>query len=261
MRDFLFFACKTAFFALLWIAPLLASGQSGAVSRPVEAQLLLTLANQTRAEHNEDRLQWDASLAKAALEHCLRMAAEGPIAHQYQGEPDLTARTAAAGAHFSLIEENVAMGPSAEGIHDSWMHSPPHRKNLLASEIDRVGIAVVASGGTLYAVADYARGVAQLDAAQVEARIAAQMVARGLRARGTDAARAACAMASGLPPSNGAMPGFVMRWQGPDPSQLPESLVKRMASGGYHRAEVGSCPAQDAAKTFTLYRVAVLLYD
>ena len=31
----------------------------------------------------------------------------------YGGEPDLSARAAQAGAHFSVIEENVAVGPSA----------------------------------------------------------------------------------------------------------------------------------------------------
>jgi uncharacterized protein YkwD len=50
-------------------------------------------------------------LAAAARRHCLRMAAEGPISHRYEGEPDLSERAAQAGAHFSLIEENVAVGP------------------------------------------------------------------------------------------------------------------------------------------------------
>ena len=108
-------------------------------------------------------LQWDPALAEAARQHCLRMAAEGPISHRYGGEPDLTERAGQAGAHFSLIEENVAIGPSPAAIHDEWMHSPGHRTNLLNPQVDRVGMAVVASRGVLYAVADYAKAVPRAD--------------------------------------------------------------------------------------------------
>ena len=80
---------------------------------------LLALANAARAEAGAGRLEWDAALAAAALYHCKRMAAEGPIAHQYRGEPDLAGRAGQAGAHFDLIEENVAVGPSASVIHES----------------------------------------------------------------------------------------------------------------------------------------------
>jgi hypothetical protein len=41
---------------------------------------------------------------------------------------------------------------------------------------------------------------------------------------------------------------------------LPEALVKRLASGSYHQAAVGSCPARGTEGSFTLYRLAVLLY-
>src|ERR1700678_3754774 len=105
-----------------------------------EAGRIFALANQVRAQEGVGRLDWDPALAAAALQHCLRMAAEGPIAHQYNGEPDLSTRTAQAGAHYSLIEENVAVGPSADAIHEEWMQSPGHRANLLNPEVDRVGV-------------------------------------------------------------------------------------------------------------------------
>jgi hypothetical protein len=104
------------------------------------------------------------------------MAAEGPIAHRYNGEADLASRAGQAGAHFDLIEENVAVGPSASMIHDEWMNSPGHRENLLNPEVDRVGVAVVASRGVLYAVADYSHGVESLNGAQVEARVAGLLI-------------------------------------------------------------------------------------
>src|ERR1035438_4651202 len=60
------------------------------------------------------------------------------------------------------------------------MHSPGHRSNLLNPQVDRVGIAVVAARGVLYATADYARGVRALTQTQVEARVAGLIRPSGL---------------------------------------------------------------------------------
>jgi uncharacterized protein YkwD len=85
-------------------------GRSGAIQP--EAWQILQLANQARAAAGAAPLKWDWALATGARQHCLRMAAEGPISHRYGGEPDLDQRAGQAGAHFSLIEENVAIGPT-----------------------------------------------------------------------------------------------------------------------------------------------------
>jgi len=226
-----------------------------------DAQLLV-LANQARAETGAGRLQWDPALAAAALFHCRRMAAEGPIAHRYNGEPDLAGRAGQAGAHFDLIEENVAVAPSAEMIHDEWMHSPGHRTNLLNPEVDRIGVAVVQSRGVLYAVADYSRAVESLEGSQVEARVASLIKVSGVSILSDSSlARRACATDEGVPRgAGGAAPGFVMRWQSADLNELPKALADRLATGRYRRAAVGSCPAQGLDGSFTAYRLAVLLY-
>src|ERR1700751_2741598 len=65
--------------------------------QPSKAEQLFALGNQARVAEGVGRLEWDASLADAALTHCLRMAVEGPISHQYAGEQDLTSRAGAAG--------------------------------------------------------------------------------------------------------------------------------------------------------------------
>jgi hypothetical protein len=235
--------------------------ESATVSQS-DAEQLMALANQSRKASGAGPLKWDGALAIAARKHCLRMAAEGPISHRYPGELDLSERAGQAEAHFSLIEENVAIGPSAAGIHDEWMHSSGHRTNLLNPEVDRVGIAVVASRGVLYAVADYARGVQSLNATQVEARVAGLIRQKGLSIAGDPAyARAACAMNSGIPHSaDGSQPGFIMRWQDSEMNVLPSALTGRLASGQYHQAAVGSCSPAGVDGTFTAYRVAVLLY-
>jgi uncharacterized protein YkwD len=232
---------------------------TGAETVPAKAEQLFALANQTRAAQGLVTLKWDPALAAAALQHCMRMAAEGPIAHRYGGEPDLTARASQAGAHFSLIEENIAVGSYPASIHQGWMDSPDHRANLLSPDVDRVGIAVVAAQGVLFAVADYARAVQVLTPVQVEAAFAGMLRAKGLAILKDPAqARAYCASSGRF---NGPdPPSFLMRWQNPDVTQLPPLLVEKIAPGRYRQAAVGSCPAQDVDGGFTVYRVAVLLY-
>jgi hypothetical protein len=230
--------------------------------QPAGAEQLFALANQARARVGAGRLQWDRALAAAALKHCMRMVSEGELSHRYGGELDLVARAGAAGAHFSLVEENIAFAPTTEEIHEEWMNSPPHRENLLNPQVDRVGIVVVAARGELYAVADYARGVAVLTQPQVEAAVADLLRGSGIEvSRDPRDARAACVRDSGLPRGlAGGEPGFVMRWQGADLDHLPQGLVDRLGSRRYHQAAVGSCAARNSEGAFTVYRVAVLLY-
>jgi uncharacterized protein YkwD len=263
------FLCGFLFF-LLATAPALVPGQAqyggdsqaGAPDQRVSAEQIFALANQARAQAGVGRLQWDPALAEAALQHCRRMAQEGPIAHRYDGEADVSGRAAQAGAHFSVIEENVAVGPSADAIHEEWMQSPGHRSNLLSPDVDHVGIAVVAARGVLYAVADYSAAVQQLNAWQVEARVAALVRVSGVAIlRDPKLARQACAMNEGVPrDASGMTPRFIMRWQGADLDSLPQALKDKLASGNYRQAAVGSCPAQGLQGAFTAYRVAVLLY-
>jgi uncharacterized protein YkwD len=225
-----------------------------------EAQILLDSANRSRAEAGLAPLTWDPALTSAARQHCLRMAAEGPISHQYADEPDLTTRTAHSGAHFSLIEENVAAAPTPERVHAAWMHSKGHRENLLSPQINRVGIAVVASRGTLYAVADYARSVETLSHVQIEETVARLIRPTGISVlENKEVARKYCATDEHIHGQNS--PGFLMRWQSAYLDQLPDALQRRIASGRYRSAAIGSCRPQGTEDSFTSYNVAVLLYE
>ncbi len=261
MKDFARWLRAGGALVVMGLTALSGQGQ-GSGGLPDQAEQVLALANRARAEAGAQPLHWDQALAVAALAHCRRMVAEGTIGHRYPGELDLAERAGAAGAHFALIEENVAEAPTAAEIHGAWMTSPPHRKNLLNPEVDRVGIAVIARGDELFAVADYTRGSQVLSVTEVEQRIATMIAASGMKAEGNSvAARQACTTDHGMPQDRGReQPGFVMRWQDTDLKLLPDALKERMRSGKYHRAGVGSCPARGAEGTFTLYRVAVILY-
>jgi hypothetical protein len=224
-----------------------------------QAEQLFALANQARAAQGAGPLKWDPALAAAALYHCRRMTQEGELSHRYGGEPDLTDRAGQAGAHFSLIEENVALGSYVDRIQQSWMNSPGHRANLLNPNVDRVGIAVVAYNGLYFAVEDFSRGVSVLSQTQVEAAVGNLLRSKGLTILPeTSVARAYCASDARFQGAN--PPGFLMRWQNPDLTVLPQDLVDRMASGRYRRAAVGSCTPRGVDGAFTVYRVAVLLY-
>jgi uncharacterized protein YkwD len=238
---------------------IVAAGQSraGDDAVPAAARQLFALANQARAAAGVWPLKWDAALAAAALQHCQLMAIEGPIAHRYNGEPDLTVRAQRAGAHYSLIEENVAFGSNVAGIHQGWLNSPGHRANLLNPEVDSVGIAVVAGRGAYYAAADYAHAVQVLSRDQVEATVAELIRASGISIVGDpSAARNYCETGS----SDNGRSGFFVVWEGADISALPRALAGRIGTGSYRTAVVGACAPKDADSGFTSYRVAVILY-
>jgi uncharacterized protein YkwD len=226
-----------------------------------KAEQLFALGNQARAAQGVAPLSWDQALAAAAMNHCTRVAAEGQLSHQYSGELELTQRAAQAGAHFSYIEENVAAGYATDSLHQAWMHSQGHRENLLNPQVNRVGIAVVARGDMLYAVAVFGRAVEVLTPDQVEAKVSNLMQSTGVAAHGSsEGARLACAQDHGLPVSlDNRRPEFIMRWQDAGLERLPGALLDRIATGRYRDAAVGSCPSQNPETTFTVYRVAVLL--
>ena len=227
-----------------------------------EAEQLMALANRARAEAGAPPLRWDSALAEAARKHTLLMVSQGPIAHIYPGELTLTERAGFAGAHFDLIEENIAIGPTPAEIQDAWMHSKGHRENMLNPAVNRVGIAVIASRGVLYATADFSHAVEALSTEQVEAQVASLIAPSGVKILPEHSfARLACEMDSGLPPSRTAnQPTFVMRWRDSDLSHLPKPLVEKLASGQFHAAAVGNCDLHSSDTTFTAYRIAVLLY-
>jgi uncharacterized protein YkwD len=163
-----------------------ASAQTGSAERE-----LFDAANRERAAQGRVQLRWDDTLAKAAHEHALLMAQRNTLSHQFPGEPALQDRARATGARFTEIAENVAEGPSADVIHSGWMHSPPHRANLLDPELTAIGIAIVGAAsrdgeghsgaGMLFAVEDFSQSVASLNIVEQERRVGAQLTARGLQ--------------------------------------------------------------------------------
>src|SRR5258708_26140586 len=104
--------------------------------------VLLNAANRDRVSLGLQPFQWDTNLAAAARLHALRMAQRSTLSHQFPGEPPLQERAMQAGARFSLIAENVAEGPSPQGLHVQWITSPPHPATLLDLDLNSLRIAL-----------------------------------------------------------------------------------------------------------------------
>ncbi len=234
-----------------------ASATVAGPSNPAE-QLIFVLANQERRQRGIGPLAWDANLAAAAHVHAIRMAQANAISHQLAGEADLGARAMHAGAHFSVVAENVAMAPTAAMIHDEWMHSAGHRANLLDPRLDAIGVAVVERGGELFAVQDFSRRVQVMNYAQQERQVEQLLVAHGMKVLqdATDA-RKTCMMSDGYAGSR--RPSFTMHYTTTDISRLPDVLVSRLRSSRYHEVAVGACPSS-RGDDFSYYNLAVLVY-
>jgi uncharacterized protein YkwD len=224
----------------------------------VAEQYLFAAANEARADQGLPPLRLDPVLSEASAQHAREMASHDAISHQFDGEPELGVRAANAGAHFSVIAENVGEAPSSPIIHDLWMHSPHHRANLLDPNVDSIGIAIVSRNKQLYAVEDFASTVQTLTLNQQEKTVASVLARTGLKVgQTTEDARQTCTMSTGYAGSR--QPWFVMRYTASSLEAIPTQLKSRLSTGKYHQAVVGACPATHTG-SFTAYNIAVLLY-
>lgn len=248
--------------ALLAISPALPAQSVVNAPPNIAEQFLLAAANQDRVARGLQPLHLDPMLAQAALHHAREMAAHGAISHQFSGEPKLSDRGARAGAHFSLISENVAEAPISAMIHDLWMNSKGHRENLLDPNVDAVGIAVIFRDHEFYAVEDFASLVQPLSFNAQESAVASLIAKSGMQiANGKimseQDARRTCSMSTGYVGSR--KPWYIMRYTAHTVAELPMQLQSRVSSGRYHHAIVSAC-SEAASTPFTSYNIAVLLF-
>jgi len=242
---------------LLLAVVLLLVAFADAKADTVAEQYLLSALNQERAARNIAPLHLDAALKQAAAGHAQQMASHRAISHRFPGEPELSERGANAGAHFDLITENVAEGPTAVILQDAWMRSAGHRANILDPAVDAVGISVIARDGQLYAVEDFERSVQSLTLEQQEATVGLLLDQAGIEILSDSDAQQTCTMQTGY--AGDQQPAFVMRYTTADLSQLPGKLKARIARGQEHHAAVGACPVTGSS-SFTTYRIAIVLY-
>jgi uncharacterized protein YkwD len=218
---------------------------------------LFELLNHERVTHNLPELKWEDALFKAARKHALLMLDLNILEHQLPGEPGLEERITAAGARFTYIAENIAIGKDSAAIHSGWMHSPGHRANILSPRVTSVGIAVVRGTAGLFAVQDFSQSFANESLEQQEKQVASLLAAKGLRVAGAaEDARRACDGLAGMPSGRS---GALIRFETGNLGEIPPDLDKKIRSEPYRNVSVGACRTPEAAG-FARYKIALLFY-
>jgi uncharacterized protein YkwD len=111
---------------------------------------LLCLINHARAQAGLSPLRANRCLAKAARNHARDMVRRHYFDHTTPSGERFDQRISAtgytAGVTSWTVGENLAWGTSPTGdpawVVRAWMHSPPHRANLLSKAFGEVGVGV-----------------------------------------------------------------------------------------------------------------------
>jgi len=130
---------------------------------------ILCLVNRARARNGIRPLEFNFALRRSATGHSLSMVRSGSFSHYGPSGSTPTIRAAHAGylAHASSyrIAENIAAGGgrqfgSPAAIVALWMHSPPHRANILDRRLRDFAVGVARSGrdAATYTLAFGSRG-------------------------------------------------------------------------------------------------------
>ncbi len=125
-------------------------------NKPMVAEVL-TLANQARAKKRLTPFTCDARLSKAARLHAEDMCAQQYLSHTSKDGRAFHERFDAQGVQFMMAGENVAHGQTTAGqVHDGWMNSADHRKNIMRKEFVRLGVGYAPCNGRPYWVQGFA---------------------------------------------------------------------------------------------------------
>jgi uncharacterized protein YkwD len=151
--------------ALATIALAIGAGQATASASPCgestrpPAQLtahqlrtsVLCLVNRARERHGIHRLRFNRRLRNSATAHSHLMIASGLFTHGGPGGSTVTTRVTRFGylVHASryFVAENIGAGVgrangSPFGMVRLWMHSPPHRANILDPSLRDFGVGI-----------------------------------------------------------------------------------------------------------------------
>jgi len=240
---------------------------------PVAEQELLDLANQARRRAGAPRLTLDAGLSRAARTHAEAMFAAQQLSHQFEGEPSLPQRLAAATrTRLDQEGENVALDVDAGQAQQHLMLSAPHRANLLNPAFNVVGLGVVRSGDRLYIVQDFGHALPNYSTAEVKERIAATVEQVRHEANQPDLVRrdlltaddAACSMAKAGKLGTSSVRQLAQRhsvftYTSLHPETLPASAGHALASHNLNSFAVGTCYARTETYPTGVYWVVLAL--
>ncbi|PIE27988.1 MAG: hypothetical protein CSA58_01405 [Micrococcales bacterium] len=137
-----------------------ATAEEQAIAQAVVAQL-----NADRASQGLPPLRLSSELSESARAHNKAMTADRRLSHQASGEADLFGRIGASGYQASGVAENVAMHSLASKEsalqlqRAMFTETPPndgHRRNMLNTSYQDVGVDVFIKDGTLWMTQHFA---------------------------------------------------------------------------------------------------------
>ncbi len=112
---------------------------------------MLCLVNRARERFGLPRLRSNRDLRRSAIGHSNDMVRHHHFSHSGSRGSTLLGRVGRTGyltgAGFYFVGENIGGGPgrrygSAIQVFRSWMHSPPHRANILDRRFRDAGVGV-----------------------------------------------------------------------------------------------------------------------
>jgi uncharacterized protein YkwD len=117
--------------------------QATADSTADEARFV-ELINASRTAEGLPALTVEAELVTVGRNWSSQMAAAGEISHNPNFKNDVKSK-------WRKLGENVGVGPTVGELHEAFMNSPAHRKNIMDPAFTRIGIGLVySSDGTIY---------------------------------------------------------------------------------------------------------------
>ncbi len=155
--------------ALLVTLLLLCRGLAQAQFDQAGEQQLVRLLNQERGSRGLPPLTLDRRLTQAARKHTELMVEHKALSHQFDGEPTLVVRFADENLRSDQQAENVGLSKDVPSAHQGFMHSPAHRANLLNSDYNAVGVAVLRRGDHVYVTEDFAHRLTAYSEPEAEA--------------------------------------------------------------------------------------------
>lgn len=125
-------------------------GVYASAAEQAEADSLFALVNQFRVRKGAGMLRRDAHLDAVAQAHALHMARAGFFDHRDPLGMEVYERINAAGAPgWRAAGENIAAGQrSAREVHETWLGSKGHRRNVLSEQYECIGIGAAYLPGT-----------------------------------------------------------------------------------------------------------------
>jgi uncharacterized protein YkwD len=236
-------------------------------------QQILELANRSRQQAGAPPLTMDSGLSRAARVHAQAMLEARQLSHQFDGEPSLPQRLAAA-TQLQLDQEgeNVALDMDPAQAEQHLMLSPPHRANLLNPNYNVIGMGVIRSGDRLYVVQDFGHALPNYSLPEVKDRIAESVQHARHNANAADLPRhdlasaddTACSMAHADKLATPAVHQLseryiVLTFTSLHPETLPTGSEHAIASRNLRSFSVGACYARTDTYPTGVYWVVLSL--